>query len=957
MVTVKQYHPSNVEKIVNSVFLKLEKSSGLGAVLWLCPNHRLIRVRTSQLAGFCESQSKKAVEMPLFATINDFAFEHAKYTLKGKKALSRLLQEMVVRNLVAGIADLSKASAFLKRDFSSLEAYAKASTSFIQEIKSHTDFSGQEIEYLIKEAISELKEEDYPRLDSGRWERIEKRALYPVKVFKAYTKLLSERDFFDTEDAVKVAPEKAGLENKLLILDSFLDFEPHELGFIKRLIEIAVHSLVLQPVFEIGYFNHESEVFQKFNPPYVSTIAHDNFEESYQVKHECFFSIDDYETQAVEVREIAMKVRSLVERGCPPERICITFPEVEKCASLIAAALKLQDIKFNLSRGKELANRPRARFFLQALDACIFDFDARIFCNFLFNPELKVLSVSEKSSFIKSIFGREIYTGVETLLSSAAKLKSHEAFKKIYQLLLLLKALEEKNSLNDVVKTLIELSRFAQVLPEIEPADPSKQKEIEAVSEALESCALLDREDLFPPVKGINSRDPKKILILAGGLFSAALASQSSIQVGDISEGVQVTGFLESRGSSFDYVFVGGLSDEQFPGKPARDIFLSEAVRKKLGLPLSLDFYMMRKREFWRLVSSSREGIFFSWHRKSGNQENIRSRFLDELELIFKRQLKIPSGTKFKRLKWQNLKVKERKKVPVVLEANSISLPDSKTDGKPIYQVSDILTYRKCNYRFKLKKELGVFEGRFPDPFLSSRTIGNLVHRMIASFAGKQLSSPDRLEELRKSLKKDYDATIRFIAEELKKAYENAVFKMCEEGRYEKEALERIISESTPRVERFANHLSRFIAERMSESVRIESEKEIRKDLGMAIISGRIDWLEHIGPDTNDGSKSIIIRDFKVTSPKEELKSDDRIQVNIYRELLGEDEDKAGCGIVYVNEVGLRSFPADYTKRTKKHDLESTIASMISGITEKIGDCQNCELERYCWYYLEKVWA
>lgn len=960
MVTVKQYNPSRAEETIKKVFAELESSFRSGRVLWLCPNHRLIRVRTSQLAGYLRTQGRRAIEMPSFSTINDFAVECAKYSLHGKKLLNRIHQEMVVRNLVAQLEESHQAeSAFLKGNFSSIEAYTKSVSSFIQEIKSHTDLSSEQLEKEVEKAIETLEKEDYVRLDSGRWERIKARALYPVKVFKAYEAYLTEKDFFDTEDAIKANIEKSAFQKDVIVIDSFLDLEPHELDFIRKLIKIADSTLILIPSFEIGYLHSDKDPYKTHIPEYLNLISADSFEKGSLSKRECLISIDACETRAEEVREIALRVKALVDSGCPPEQICIIFPEIEKYASMIGAALEGQGLKYNLSKGRELINRPRGRFFLQALDVCVFDFEANTFCNFLFNLELKVLDLYEKSLFIKNLTREEIYVGFETLLNVAEKIEPRETSQKLERLLALLKTLEERNSLSEIVMSLFEIAKYCGVLPENETYDAVGRREIDAISEALRSCSLAHSSDILSMDKESGYSDPKKLLVLAGSLFSAALSSESSVQIGDVAEGVQVTGYLESRGSSFRFLFLGGLVDEKFPGKPKRDIFLAESVRKKLGLPGSTDFFEARKREFWRLLSSAKEGVFCSWHRRNGSEEYIRSRFLDELELLLKVDAVMPSGIRFKELNWESFKKQDVERSFAVVEVKASFEPSVSQVEKPVYRVTDIIAYNDCPYKFKLVREFGVCEAEFPDPFLSGRTVGNVVHLMLAGFAKEHLSESERLLELSSALNENYELTIEFIEKELRKLYKDAILETFDSSRYGEKVIKMVSADLSPQIQKIISHLSKFIAERIPRVDAIEAEKEIRKDIGAAIIVGKIDWMEHIGERGKTDEKAVIIRDFKV-APISHLypQRNDRLQVNIYKELVeSKDNRSMECSVVYVNEAALKPLAADYKQGKSKFNLTEVVEKMVKGASEKKGNCEYCFLKKYCWHSLERVWT
>ena len=111
------------------------------------------------------------------------------------------------------------------------------------------------------------------------------------------------------------------------------------------------------------------------------------------------------------------------------------------------------------------------------------------------------------------------------------------------------------------------------------------------------------------------------------GIFLSRLASRSQDDVGGGK--ITVMGVLETRSVSFDAVIVVDFNDANVPKRVEKDMFLSSAVRERVGLPSTQDREELQKHYYASLFRSAKE-VCISYVR---SESELPSRFLKELGL------------------------------------------------------------------------------------------------------------------------------------------------------------------------------------------------------------------------------------------------------------------------------------------------------------------------------------
>jgi ATP-dependent helicase/nuclease subunit B len=201
------------------------------------------------------------------------------------------------------------------------------------------------------------------------------------------------------------------------------------------------------------------------------------------------------------------------------------------------------------------------------------------------------------------------------------------------------------------------------------------------------------------------------------------LANETYHRSGDPMRGVQVIGYLEARNLDFDCLIMPALNEGVFPPPSEKDLFVNQAVRRRVGLPYDQERDNLALFYFTELTAGKKE-IFLTYLNNPG--QDVRSRYIDlaaeeggpqtdESQLLLDRAaVSVPprGGEKDDRL---------------------LELLDQKIrrDG---LSPSSLKDFRLCPYRFYLRYLAGIRE---PDGIVEepdARAWGKAIHLALERF-------------------------------------------------------------------------------------------------------------------------------------------------------------------------------------------------------------------------------
>lgn len=131
----------------------------------------------------------------------------------------------------------------------------------------------------------------------------------------------------------------------------------------------------------------------------------------------------------------------------------------------------------------------------------------------------------------------------------------------------------------------------------------------------------------------VNTETPNKKYYLAYYLdHIKTIANWARFNIKEKSDfGVLVTSVNEIRGLKFDYLFLIGMNDGDFPTKFSPEIFFSGSFKRKEKLHQSEERY-----HFYQTLSSWRKKLFLSTPKNDKDSELIESTYIKDLQKLFK---------------------------------------------------------------------------------------------------------------------------------------------------------------------------------------------------------------------------------------------------------------------------------------------------------------------------------
>ncbi|EMY6250615.1 PD-(D/E)XK nuclease family protein [Campylobacter coli] len=183
---------------------------------------------------------------------------------------------------------------------------------------------------------------------------------------------------------------------------------------------------------------------------------------------------------------------------------------------------------------------------------------------------------------------------------------------------------------------------------------------------------------------------------------------------------VTVMGLLESRGLSFDGVVILDFNEDFVPKRSINELFLNNEVRKKAGL-ISYERRENLQRLYYENLIKNAKKLSISFVE---NEEQTRSRFLDELDFNFFEEKTTPSKAYLNALKLDYQGVE--------LNLNPIKVPVLKHDifeKELSFSRLNLFLNQKRTYFYRYILELP--EPRALSDESKAKNQGNFIHKML----------------------------------------------------------------------------------------------------------------------------------------------------------------------------------------------------------------------------------
>lgn len=199
---------------------------------------------------------------------------------------------------------------------------------------------------------------------------------------------------------------------------------------------------------------------------------------------------------------------------------------------------------------------------------------------------------------------------------------------------------------------------------------------------------------------------------------------------------IAVTGILESRNIDYDVLFIPYMTEDLFPPKNAKDLFINTEIKKQLKLPTFIDRENLMKNYLYQLMSSAKATVISYSENNSGAR---RSSFIEELAI--KNHLSALKYAPHTISLIQEDKYYYPKDTEITIEKTDKIIQYLKDFS---YSASNLNIYTSCSLRFYLQYVLGIEEKTEPVENLDNKVFGIVLHNVFKTLFDKKISVTDK---------------------------------------------------------------------------------------------------------------------------------------------------------------------------------------------------------------------
>ena len=218
---------------------------------------------------------------------------------------------------------------------------------------------------------------------------------------------------------------------------------------------------------------------------------------------------------------------------------------------------------------------------------------------------------------------------------------------------------------------------------------------------------------------------------------------------------IAVTGILESRNVDYDVLFIPYMTEELFPPKNVKDLFINTEIRNQLKLPTFIDRENLMKNYLYQLMSNAKVIVMSYAENNSGAR---RSSFIEEI--VIKNHLTALKYAPSTISLIQEDKYYYPKDTEISIEKTDKIISFLKDFS---YSASNLNIYTSCSLRFYLQYVLNINEKTEPVASLDNKVFGIVIHNVFKNLFDRKISVTDNTyldkfqSEFIKQMK-DYDA-------------------------------------------------------------------------------------------------------------------------------------------------------------------------------------------------------
>ena len=487
-----------------------------------------------------------------------------------------------------------------------------------------------------------------------------------------------------------------------------------------------------------------------------------------------------------EIEKVAKEIKYLlIHNNVEPHKICVVFNLVSNYSSIVRDKFESFGIPTNLTDRIPLDQSAPVTLIVNVLEILQNEFYYksifRAFTNSLvahFDLDLNNLLETAKSLKIvagwnnwilgidnaKAALQFDDFAGEESL---SVKLEDLETAKKdlekIYKLLEPFdKLLSIPEFLTGLKNLVYKLKIFDTILSDNNENSESTIKALTTFFETLDEMFELLSEE-YGKDKKFDLKFFLENIRTAAGWARFNIKERSNF-------GVLVTSADEIRGLKFDYVFVCGLNDGDFPTKYSPEIFYSGSFVKSNRMHQLEERY-----RFYQTVTSMKKGLYFSYALQDETKDLVPSSFIKDFSKLFTieeindedfqnliysdEELLSYFGKNFDKVEFDNILqlrnfnseiIKNKIKISEQRSAepfgpypyNGILDAESKDFVKDFllshtnqqFSITQLETYAKCPFKYFLTRILNLKEISEPTEDIDALELGSFLHNVLFKF-------------------------------------------------------------------------------------------------------------------------------------------------------------------------------------------------------------------------------
>ncbi len=235
-----------------------------------------------------------------------------------------------------------------------------------------------------------------------------------------------------------------------------------------------------------------------------------------------------------------------------------------------------------------------------------------------------------------------------------------------------------------------------------------------------------------------------------GRLLSQALSSIRIPFEGEPLEGLQIMGFLETRGLDFERSFILGANEGLLPDTSSGHSFIPYLLRKGFGMPTFEEKDAIYAYHFYRFLQRNHETwLIYNRVISDGNNSREMSRFIQQIRFFLK---DYPQVTVVEHQANAPAQIQARREIRISMTQELRDKLYQRFFVEGALSPSALNTYRKCSLRFYFRYLAGLKEEEEVEQKMPNNLFGTLLHHVLEQAyqtmgTGKELQAETILDQ------------------------------------------------------------------------------------------------------------------------------------------------------------------------------------------------------------------